>query len=105
MNTKMTGFTWLSKIFASLYLDESTLSTERVKPRWVIYLTHSSHSDHPKGSAYLGGIFLILVTFAKQLKLFPPPVSTGWSQLNCKMAVKVTITQIPRRKSMNIGMS
>ena len=31
MNTNMTGYRWFSKIFASLYLDESSLSIDRVK--------------------------------------------------------------------------
>ena len=31
MNTKMTGFRWLSKTFASCALDESSLSIGRVK--------------------------------------------------------------------------
>ena len=34
MNTNMTGFGWFSKIFASLYLDENSLSIGRVN-QWV----------------------------------------------------------------------
>ena len=32
MNTNMTGFRWFSKMFASLCLDESSLSIGRVNP-------------------------------------------------------------------------
>ena len=44
MNTNMIGFRWFSKIFASLCLDESSLSIGRVKKNLQIF-SHKPLSD------------------------------------------------------------
>ena len=45
MNTNMTGFRWLSKIFTSLCFKQNSLSIVRVKPFMLMSSSGNGHQD------------------------------------------------------------